>query len=416
MAAELAVLPQQLDDPAQLKGSHTPQPRTRAAKDSLKILDPASKKLSCLEAQRIASVLEECIRKAELSTLLPYCLHSLDRFGVVLGAELTGALQEHRRLGDNLQTLLERQEPRWGEMGALQQAIRSSLRNVLRLFQANPVACQTLRAEKGKCDPAGQELVRGLTELRGIVFDKLLTGPAEDCERARYVQEVALQHHKNMVVVSALEADVEATIQDRDTEISKKNEMIRQLKSSLHQTEKLSDDFLKKTGQESDKQLQSDQKASEVKCGKLQQEITQLRSQLNNLITENCESELALRKRKYKVETEIENWIQKYDADMGEKQVELEQLHAVYTEEQGELKELEEHFAVLDQEYSQIMEERHLAQVKKEQEERELILMIRVTTRIQALWKGYKVRKMMKSKKKGKKGKGKKGKGKKGKK
>lgn len=135
MATELAVLPQQLDDPAQLKGSHTPQPRTRAAKDSLKILDPASKKLSCLEAQRITSVLEECIRKAELSTLLPYCLHSLDRFGVVLGAELTGALQEHRRLGDNLQTLLERQEPRWEEMGALQQAIRSSLRNVLRLFQ-----------------------------------------------------------------------------------------------------------------------------------------------------------------------------------------------------------------------------------------------------------------------------------------
>ncbi|RXM98193.1 IQ domain-containing protein D [Acipenser ruthenus] len=398
MATELAVLPQQLDDPAQLKGSHTPQPRTRAAKDSLKILDPASKKLSCLEAQRIASVLEECIRKAELSTLLPYCLHSLDRFGVVLGAELTGALQEHCRLGDNLQTLLERQEPRWGEMGALQQAIRSSLRNVLRLFQANPVACQTLRSEKGKRDPAGQELVRGLTELRGIVFDKLLTGPAEDRERARYVQEVALQHHKNMVV------------------ISKKNEMIRQLKSSLHQTEKLSDDFLKKTRHESDKQLQSDQKASEVKCGKLQQEITQLRSQLNNLITENCESELALRKRKYKVETEIENWIQKYDADMGEKQVELEQLHAVYTEEQGELKELEEHFAVLDQEYSQIMEERRLAREKKEQEERELVLMIRAATLIQALWKGYKVRKMMKSKKKGKKGKGKKGKGKKGKK
>lgn len=26
-------------------------------------------------------------------------------------------------------------------------------------------------------------------------------------------------------------------------------------------------------------------------------------------------------KRKYKVETEIENWIQKYDFDMGEKQV-----------------------------------------------------------------------------------------------
>lgn len=30
---------------------------------------------------------------------------------------------------------------------------------------------------------------------------------------------------------------------------------------------------------------------------------------------------LVVRKKKYKVETEIENWIQKYDMEMGEKQV-----------------------------------------------------------------------------------------------
>ena len=43
---------------------------------------------------------------------------------------------------------------------------------------------------------------------------------------------------------------------------------------------------------------------------------------------------------------ELENWIQKYDREMGEKQDELEQLQTEFTEESSELKELEEKLEV----------------------------------------------------------------------
>jgi hypothetical protein len=42
------------------------------------------------------------------------------------------------------------------------------------------------------------------------------------------------------------------------------------------------------------------------------------------------EEELVLRKRKYKIESEVENWIHKYDAEMEEKQTELDEITVVF--------------------------------------------------------------------------------------
>lgn len=89
--------------------------------------------------------------------------------------------------------------------------------------------------------------------------------------------------------------------------------------------------------------------------------------------------------------------------------MEYEEVDTIYTEEKAQLAQLKEIYTVLEQEYSQIKEERRIAQEKKERAERELAIMIRAATRIQAFWKGYLVRSLLKSKKK-KKGKGKKAK------
>ena len=42
--------------------------------------------------------------------------------------------------------------------------------------------------------------------------------------------------------------------------------------------------------------------------------------------------------KKYKIETEVENWIAKYDLEMNEKQDEYEDIDIVYTEEKKRLK------------------------------------------------------------------------------
>uniref|UniRef100_A0A672NVN5 Dynein regulatory complex protein 10 n=1 Tax=Sinocyclocheilus grahami TaxID=75366 RepID=A0A672NVN5_SINGR len=172
---------------------------------------------------------------------------------------------------------------------------------------------------------------------------------------------------------------------------------VNQLRSSLHQMEKGLEDFIVRTQQDAAKQSQSDTKTSEGKRARLQQETSQLRAQLNNVTAADRERELALRKKKYKEETEIENWIQKYDTEMGEKQ--LEEMTRVYEAEMTELRALEEHSAVLDLEYSQIIEERQKAQKQRKQQEREREMQSQAATVVQAHWRGFCVRKAMKANK-----------------
>ena len=50
--------------------------------------------------------------------------------------------------------------------------------------------------------------------------------------------------------------------------------------------------------------------------------------------------------RAFKREMELENWIQKYDHEMGEKQDEIETLEGEYKIETAQLKELEEKLGV----------------------------------------------------------------------
>lgn len=76
-----------------------------------------------------------------------------------------------------------------------------------------------------------------------------------------------------------------------------------------------------------------------------------------------------------------------------------------------ELQKVESRIAALEQEYNGIVEKRRLAEEKKKEQERELMLKTRAALIAQAWWRGYVVRRAMKNKGKGKKDK--KGKGKK---
>uniref|UniRef100_A0A8D2J120 Dynein regulatory complex protein 10 n=1 Tax=Varanus komodoensis TaxID=61221 RepID=A0A8D2J120_VARKO len=185
------------------------------------------------------------------------------------------------------------------------------------------------------------------------------------------------------------------------------NAAIKELKTHLHNLAKFSESQIQRNRADTEKQQKGETRASQAKCAKLQQELQQLRAQLNALIAENRESELNLRKKKYKVEMEIENWIQKYDTEMIEKQ-EIEEIEVVYTVEKEQLAELREKYALLEKEYSQIEEERRVKREQWEKAEKELAILVRAATLIQALWKGYLVRSLLRSKRK-KKGKGKKG-------
>ena len=73
-----------------------PKPRGKLRIDPQRALEPARKKLSTVEAQRIMAVLHDSIRRTQLLTALPYILENIDRYKIVLGSDLCNLLEAHK--------------------------------------------------------------------------------------------------------------------------------------------------------------------------------------------------------------------------------------------------------------------------------------------------------------------------------
>ncbi|KAH3882895.1 dynein regulatory complex protein 10-like [Dreissena polymorpha] len=280
------------------------------------------------------------------------------------------------------------------------QQINTSSKNILRGFQANPSALNTVKQEYGRRGQSARAFITYMNELKDILMNKLLTTPEEEKERMNYLQEISTRERNNASIIEKLEAELKAAQDDKDEEIRKKNDVIRGLQADLRQIQKFSEDHIRRVNSEADKQKAADKKNSEGRKQRLQQELAQLQTEKQNLVTEHRENEQDLRKKKFKIETEVENWIQRYDQDMGERQDEYEEIDEVYTQEKTQLHELEERFKTLESEYQTIMEERRLARERREAAERELALMVKASTTIQAFWRSFKVRKALKARKK----------------
>ncbi|XP_074462416.1 dynein regulatory complex protein 10 isoform X1 [Larus michahellis] len=369
-----------------------------------------------IETERIITVLDETIAKLELSSLIPRIIDSLDRFTDMLGPEITNNLIEHQKLSKEMERLLSsseeddtmRAEEQQGCLCLLEQRLKCSVRNVLRLLLANPLLCQALKHKVWERESPAEEFIKAFGEFRNFMLERLLTSPMEEEEKIRFMEDMSLQIKKNTEVITALQAELAAAIRTQEEEIHKKDNVIEDLKTSMQHLTKDYQAGIQHIKQEAEKQREEDLQASQGRCARLQQDIQQLGAQLNALVVEHRMPELALRKRKCRMEMEIVNWIQKYDADMEEKQAEYEKVHADYTEEKNQLSLLMEKRAVLLQEYSQIEEERRIQEEKKEQALKELNTLTLAATRIQAFWRGYLIRSLYKSKiKKKKKGKGK---------
>ncbi|NWV00814.1 DRC10 protein, partial [Upupa epops] len=378
--------------------------------NAMKLLEPHWLKPKSTEMQRIINVLDETIAKLKMSSLIPHMINSVDRFADMLGPEVTTKLTEHLELSNEVEQLLasieegntERADKQWGYLCLLEQRLKSSVLNVLRLFLAKPSLCQALKYEARTRGSPAEEFIKAFGEFRNFMLERLLTSTMEEKEKIQLMYNVFLQIQENTKAIATLDTELAAVIQTWKEEIQKKDNVIKALETSMQDMSedcKASIQRIKEEGENRCKELLRASQASLVGCsGQLQQDLQQLEAQLSALVLEHRESELALRKRKCRLETEIVNWIQKYDTDMAEKQAEYEEVCIAYTEEKAQLSLLTEKHAVLLQEYSQIEEKHRIQALKK------LATMTRAAILIQAFWRGYLVRSHFKTKmkKKGK--------------
>ncbi|XP_010177064.1 PREDICTED: IQ domain-containing protein D [Mesitornis unicolor] len=367
----------------------------------MKMSEPRQLKPGSIERERIKNILDEVIAKLELSSLIPQMLDSLDRFADMLGPEVTNKLIEHQKLSNEMKRLLSsseeedtmRAEEQRGRLCLLEQRVKRSVTSVLRLLLANPSLCQALKREAWVRNPPAEVVIKAFGDFRNFMLERLLASPVEQEEKIPLMEDISLQT-ENTETATALQAELAAAIRTQEEEIHKRDEVIKDLKTCMQDLTEECKASIQQIKEQGEKQQKEELRASQARCAKLQQDIEQLRAQLDASVLEHRASELALRKGNCRKETELWNLVQEYDTDMAEKQAQYEEIHAAYTEEKAQLALLTEKHAVLLQEYSKIEEEQKKAALKE-----------LAATRIQAFWRGYLVRLLFKPKKKEGKGK-----------
>ncbi|XP_015286157.1 dynein regulatory complex protein 10 isoform X4 [Macaca fascicularis] len=330
MALDILAMAPLYQAPAITRIGPKTDPSKRPA-DPLKPLVPSRTKLTTIEAKRIMSILDEAINKVELVTLLSYVASNREDVEGVLGEDIMRAVREHEDLCqvllENVRCLKEKErqlqeqeeaeEEGWlrdrllsielqkSSLSPLTQQIKDSTKNVLRLLLSNPQAARLLQMQTQSRSAEAQNFIDSLIELRGFLFEKLVTSPMEARDKAQFIQDINRQNSNNQQIIDTLE------------------------------------------------------------------------------------NELAERMKKRNAEEELED------------------LEAVHKEEKIALEELKRRHKVLVEEFVQIREEREINSKKRMEAEQEMVRMVRAATLIQAFWKGYLVRSLLRSKKKRGKGKAK---------
>ena len=252
--------------------------KNRMKLDPLRALEPARKKLSTLEAQRIMAVLVDSIKRTEVMGIFPFVLNNIQRFNVMLGTDLVEMLTKHKvivgsfaelkarieellhtdtdrkldkrstsiddhSIEDNASNASEEMRPyfrqalhdAFPQMSNIQitaqaeaamsnlmlvtKQLQSSCKNILRHLLRNPSIVAALLKDQ-KPGEESEQLVARLNELRGILMGMLLTTPIEEQERSEYLKMVSQKEQHHATVIIKLEQELEAAQEDRDDEVS----------------------------------------------------------------------------------------------------------------------------------------------------------------------------------------------------
>lgn len=173
------------------------------------------------EVQHIISVLDECVRKIDVLSLLPCELVHPECISQELGEPAVKSLGEHLQLSETFH-LLEERAMDTRENLSLARDLQDSLRNFLRHMKPHKEAEMVKVALQGvgpiieEDQKSVQELGAGLRELRGVVLERLMTMPREERECRRHGQEVRERNQHNLELLHSLELEETSATKHRD--------------------------------------------------------------------------------------------------------------------------------------------------------------------------------------------------------
>ena len=239
-------------------------------RDPLRILEPAQKKLSTVESQRILAVVDDTIKKLESALVLPFLSDSLSRFTVAMGTDLVALMEEYQREvceynrlhqqlnSQGITPKVERTHSHAVHSGRRPSAIaaalkvhlstptrpvrlqpleptpeanmeeefyevRHRLKRVIKCIVGtlarNPSAATMVKNAAHEKSKMGEHMVEAVTDLQAVVQEKLLTTKLEEDRRGEYLQKVVARQNSAEEEIVKLEKQLAEAMQCKNEEV-----------------------------------------------------------------------------------------------------------------------------------------------------------------------------------------------------
>jgi|EP00505_MAST-04D_sp_SCG-Rhode-Island_P002748 chromosome segregation ATPase len=361
-------------------------------------------RLANVEAYRLSSVVDEALESLRF-------LSRLTSDDVSKLAHVDGSFNNQLKSETRFKALFEesiRMDRRPKELDGAGAAVRASTKEICRAIKTRQ---QLANAVNDQCRAEESDgmanIINTLTDLKKIVRIKLCTTVEQEETKNENIAALTMRAKDAQKDVEEFEIQLRIERNKKEKNLSKFNDIITKLNAELEGLKEKTENGRNRLKNETDEARATNKKLHEERMKEYEERLAKLNESEMATSKEHSSAEDTARKTKMKLETEVVNWVTKYDAEMNERQDAINTLNKQYDIEKAELRQLSEFFAKIDRDLANEEEEKAEAEGEKERLRMAMQRVYKAASKMQALVRGVQLR-VAEAKRKKKGGKGKK--------
>nr|XP_022916497.1 IQ domain-containing protein D [Onthophagus taurus] len=358
-----------------------------------------------IQTERVLSVIDETITKIKIAALLGLLTHNngeilskylqQEQVNYIVGAcelylDSLPMESENRSMVSTTDTVSTKLQER---SMLMKEKYDVHLMKSIDIIFANPNLVSFLETWNIELDQLSMTLLQGMVQLKIAAKDKLSKSALDEKEKEKILKNAYKDNIEAKSLIAGLQERLNKQTDELSTQLDVKENLIRMYTEKIEDTKiKLAED-IKKRVSTSEKEMIKHSKLSEEREMNLAEEAKESTLSYNKTLDQHLAAEKLLRAKRLKVESQLGNWLEKYDKEIGDRQADLEKLQGEYDVEKAEMDALQAKLDEQEEEYLELMAE------KKEYDEdvfnkKYYAFIINRSARIiQRCWKAYKERK-----------------------
>ncbi|XP_047991099.1 dynein regulatory complex protein 10-like isoform X1 [Leguminivora glycinivorella] len=353
-----------------------------------------------IQTERITKILDECVYKTKLAICLPNLVKEFHTLSSILSSQNMDDLvfifeQYDKPVYSNSFINMEALEDIKSGASTLKNRLNPELGHLMYIMFSYPALKPIVEemVDKMKHDCQGGvmspslDCLVTLEQFRDLMVRQLSTTAAEELATKLKTKKLEAQNAKLIKSIKEKSDAMEAEKEAFDAAMEEKRQKIKSLQEELTEIQAEASKDIKKKILDSERQMVLASRVHAVKNDILQDEQAETTRVYKTLLATHVQEEKKLRARRLKVETQLLSWIKKYDLEMTDKQIELDDFQQKYDDEVRACRELEEKLKLQDVEYIPLMAEREEEYHREMKLKMEKFLLEHAARVIQSAWR-----------------------------